>query len=65
MKKAMPSVAKASVKPVKMIGKASAKAMPKEEKVALKASKMERGSIKTGAMPKKDGANCYGKKSGK
>ena len=63
MKKAMPSVAKATVKPVKMTGKAGAKAMPKEEKVALKPSKMERGAVKTGAMPKKDGANCYGKKA--
>lgn len=62
MKKAMPSAAKATVKPAKMPAKPSAKAMPKEQAVGIKASKQERGSVKTGAMPKKDGANCYGKR---
>lgn len=62
MKKGMPAAAKASVKPVKMTGKASAKAMPKEQAVGLKPSKMPSKAKAEGAMPKKDGANCYGKR---
>jgi hypothetical protein len=67
MKKGMKDTGKASVAGAKMTAKnKSVGAMPKETKAGKPQNFSKKNAgVKAGAMPKKDMANCYGKKGTK